>query len=191
MRSVAIFCGSSPGFDVEYSRSTALIGKEIARRGMATIYGGAIVGAMGVLADAALGNEGRVVGVLPRQLVDKEIGHPRLSEMQTVESMHERKKLISDLSDGFVALPGGFGTLDELAEILTWAQLGLHHKPIGLLNTLGFFDHAVDQGFLRQENRSALIVSESHLTLLDEMENFVPRSVSKWIDNTGTELPIP
>jgi uncharacterized protein (TIGR00730 family) len=198
MKSVAVFCGSSPGFDPEYGRVTALVGRAIAERNMTTVYGGASVGAMGTLADAALEHGGRVVGVLPRQLVEKEIGHAGLSEMHAVDSMHERKKLMSDLADGFIALPGGFGTLDELAEILTWAQLGLHRKPVALLNTLGFFDellafldHAVDQGFLRRENRSALIVSTSPEEILDEMNAYTPTSVGKWIDGNGTELPVP
>lgn len=163
MNSICVYCGSSSrvaGHYVEAARST---GEAIAARGLALVYGGARVGLMGVVADAVLARGGRVTGVIPRALVDKEVAHPGLTEQHVVESMHDRKTLMSELAGGFLALPGGFGTLDELFEMLTWAQLGFHAKPIGLLNTAGYFDgllafcdRAVQDGFVHPAHRAAI-----------------------------------
>src|SRR5207247_4936987 len=144
-------------------------------------------------ADAALAAGGHVVGVIPQSLMDLEVGHTRLPDLRIVGSMHERKALMADLADGFIALPGGWGTLEEFCEVLTWAQLGLHQKPCGLLNVRGFFDgllsfidHSIDERFVRRENRSMLIVSSSPGTLLELFDRYVPPVVEKWIDNAST-----
>jgi uncharacterized protein (TIGR00730 family) len=198
MQSVTVFCGSSPGFSSDYNDAVIAVANGLASRDLTVVYGGASVGSMGVLADTTLALGGRVVGVLPRHLSEKEIGHSGLTEMHLVESMHERKALMTELSDGFIALPGGFGTLDELFEVLTWAQLGAHAKPIGLLNTLGYFDallafidHAVEDGFVRPENRELILVETDVDSLLDAMERYEPMPVTKWIDNAGDEIPTP
>ncbi len=198
MRSLAVFCGSSPGFSDDYTKAVVGLATEIARRELLAVYGGASVGAMDTLANTVLSCGGRITGVLPKQLFEKEIAHKSLTDLHVVGSMHERKALIAELSDGFVALPGGFGTLDELAEILTWAQLGIHTKPVAVLNTLGYFDsliafmnHAVAEGFLREENRSALIVESDPVALLDAMDAYTPITVSKWMNQAGEELPLP
>jgi uncharacterized protein (TIGR00730 family) len=198
MQSVTVFCGSSAGFDDAHNDAVVAIASALVARNVTVVYGGASVGSMGVLADTSLALGGRVVGVLPRHLSEKEIGHAGLTEMHLVESMHERKALMTDLSDGFIALPGGFGTLDELFEVLTWAQLGAHNKPIGLLNTRGYFDpllafidHTIAEGFVRSENRDLLLVETDPAALLDAMECYKPAGVSKWIDKSGGEVPVP
>jgi uncharacterized protein (TIGR00730 family) len=195
--SVAVFCGSSEGGNPAYSQNVELLAQQLAARSMRVIYGGASVGAMGVLADAVLRRGGEVVGVLPQQLFDIEIGHTGLTEMHVVASMHERKARIVSMADAFIALPGGFGTLDELAEILTWAQLGIHQCPVGLLNTAGyfddllrFFDHAVSERFLRRENRDALLHAASPSDLLQQLEEWKPQNVSKWLTPDGSPLDL-
>lgn len=187
MRSVCVFCGSSSRARDPYFEAARRAGAEIARRGLRLVYGGAAVGLMGALADAALAAGGEVVGVIPQSLVEKEIAHPGLAHMHVVESMHDRKALMSELADGFLALPGGLGTLDELFETLTWAQLGFHHKPVALLNTEGFFDdllrfldRAVRDGFLHPAHRGMIRAGEDPATLLDAMQNHVPPSAGKW-----------
>ena len=162
-------------------------------RHIGLVYGGARVGLMGTLADSVLAAGGHVTGVIPEALAAKEIAHSGLSELHVVTSMHARKALMANLSDGFIALPGGWGTLEELLEVLSWAQLGLHHKPCGLLNVLGFFDgllsfidHGIEEGFVRRENRSMMLVSPSADALVDALEEYVPRRVEKWIDAAET-----
>ena len=160
MRSVCVFCGSNPGRRPEYLAGAADLGRVLAARGIRVVYGGAHVGLMGALADAVLAAGGEIVGVIPGLLVDAEVAHPGLSDLRVTGSMHERKALMADLSDGFIALPGGLGTLEEFAEIVTWAQLGLHAKPTGLLNLLGYYDgllgfldHATAERFVRPDHR--------------------------------------
>ena len=176
MKSLCVFCGSSPGKRPAYAELAVRTGELIARSGLTLVYGGGRVGLMGALADAALGAGGRVVGVIPQMLIDREVGHAGLSQLHVVRTMSERKLLMGDLADAFLALPGGIGTMDELFEAWTWTQLGLHRKPCALLNLdgyydplLAFLDHAVDEGFLEPRYRAALLVAselESALELL-------------------------
>src|SRR4051812_36123772 len=163
MRRLCVFCGSSSGFRPAYAEHARRLGEEMAARGLGLVFGGGHVGLMGVVADAVLRRGGEVVGVIPQALADKELAHRGLTELRVVSTMHQRKALMADLADGFAALPGGFGTADELFEILTWAQLGLHARPVGLLNVAGFFDpllawldRTVSEGFLRPEHRGLL-----------------------------------
>jgi uncharacterized protein (TIGR00730 family) len=189
MRSVCVFCGSSRGGRPEYADAARRLGAGLAGRGLEVVTGGGHVGLMGVLADSALAAGGRVVGVIPQALVDKELAHPRLTELHVVGTMHQRKALMADLSDAFAALPGGFGTADELFEVLTWAQLGLHAKPVGLLNVAGYFDallawadHAVREGFLPGEHRAVLRVAAEPEALLDLLRTPRPGPPApKWI----------
>jgi len=176
MRRICVFCGSSPGARPAYADAAAELGGLLASEGIGLVYGGASVGLMGVLADAALDAGGEVIGVIPRGLVDREIGHTRLDDLRVVDSMHERKAQMAGLADAFVALPGGLGTLEELAEIYTWAQLGLHSKPLGVLDVegyfaglVGFLDHAVEEGFVSAENRARLLVESEPRALLDRI----------------------
>jgi uncharacterized protein (TIGR00730 family) len=173
----------------EYLATAADLGRVMAARGIELVYGGARVGLMGAVADAVLAAGGRVTGVIPKALVEKEVAHNGLTDLRIVTSMHQRKALMADLSDAFIALPGGWGTLDEMFEILTWAQLGLHRKPCGLLNVLGYFDrllsfldHTMEQGFVRREYGSLLSVSDTAGTLLDALTAQTPPAVEKWID---------
>lgn len=191
-KSITVFCGSSMGNDPVYAEQAFLLGKTLAEQGIDLVYGGARVGIMGSVAEGALSEGGRVLGILPRFLQTREIAHRGLTELKLVESMHERKKLMNDLADGFIALPGGFGTLEEFFETLTWGQLGLHQKPMGLLNIRSFFDPLcaqvqtmVDQGFLKAANRDMMLISETIDELLDRMSNFVPEGVPKWITEEG------
>nr|WP_277628482.1 TIGR00730 family Rossman fold protein [Arsenicicoccus dermatophilus] len=173
---MCVFCGSSPGRSSVYADAARSLGAALASRGIRLVYGGARVGTMGVVADAALAAGGEVVGVMPQHLMDLEVGHTGLTQLHVVGSMHERKALMADLAEGFVALPGGMGTLDELAEILTWAQLGLHAKPVGALDVggfwqplLGWLDVARDEGFLAPAHRELLVVRPTVDTLLDAL----------------------
>ncbi len=188
MKGIAVFCGSSAGTDPVYREHTAKLGQVLAERGIRIIYGGGRVGLMGVLANAALEAGGMVTGIIPGFLQIREVAHPGLTEMIRVDSMHERKARIEQLSDGAIALPGGFGTLDELFEMLTWGQLGLHDKPVGVLNIRGYFDPLlvivktmVDEGFLRADHQDQLLVSEDIATLLNAMSGYKPPTVEKWI----------
>ena len=163
IRRLCVFCGASPGRDPAFLRLATVVGAGLAERGIGVVYGGSRVGMMGAVADAALGTGGEVIGVIPRRLVDRELAHHGLTEMRVVETLHERKAEMAALSDGFIALPGGLGTLEELAEVASWAQLGLHAKPIGLLGPpgywdalLGWLDHAVAEGFLAPDSRALL-----------------------------------
>lgn len=169
------------------------VGETIAKKGASLIYGGASVGLMGAVADSALKNQGQVFGVLPESLQRKEVSHTHLTKLYLVGSMHERKQMMSDLADGFIALPGGFGTFDELCEILTWAQMGLHHKPIGLLNVKNYFDLfiqqlnlGVEEGLLRAEHRQMVLIDTSISGLWEKMENYQPPVVEKLISRTQT-----
>jgi uncharacterized protein (TIGR00730 family) len=189
VRTVCVFCGSSSGSRPEYADAARRLGAALARRGLGLIYGAGNVGLMGVLADAALAAGGRVVGVIPHALVQRELAHAGLSELHVVDTMHERKARMADGADAFAALPGGYGTLDELFEILTWAQLGLHARPVGLLNVCGYFDpllawtdHAVREGFLREKHRHMLLVASEVDELLDRLLAYRPgEPVKKWI----------
>jgi uncharacterized protein (TIGR00730 family) len=190
MRHVCVFCGSSSGARPEYAEAARRFGTALAGRGLGLVYGGGHVGLMGVLADAALAAGGEVVGVIPQALVDRELAHGRLTELLVVDTMHQRKALMADRADAFAALPGGFGTGDELFEILTWAQLGLHARPVGLLNVAGFFgpllgwvDLAVREGFLRPEHRDLLVVADEPEALLELLRRRPPGPLPpKWID---------
>ena len=177
MRRICVYCASSGGNHPGYVEAAVELADALVRHGYELVYGGASVGIMGVLADAVLERGGRVHGVIPKMLVDREIAHQGLSELHVVTSMHERKSMMAALSDGFVALPGGFGTLEELIEMLTWAQLRYHDKPCGLVNVRGYFDglvgyldHAVHEGFLKPENRRLLLVSDTPSGLIAEFE---------------------
>ncbi|MBX3024033.1 TIGR00730 family Rossman fold protein [bacterium] len=189
MRRVCVFCGSSPGNSPEFARAAERLGRALAEAGIGLVYGGASVGLMGRLADSALAAGGEVVGVIPRALVDREVAHHGLADLRVVGSMHERKALMADLADGFVALPGGLGTLDELFEILTWAQLALHAKPVGLLDVDGYFapllaflDSAVAARFLAPAHRAMLLVADDPAALLTAFRGYTPPPPFKWID---------
>jgi uncharacterized protein (TIGR00730 family) len=189
MKSVAVFCGSNVGTNGHYREQAEALGAEMARRRMALVYGGGKVGLMGAIADAVLASGGEVIGVMPQALMDKEIGHRGISELIVTTSMHERKAVMEARAEGFIALPGGFGTLDEFCEILTWAQLGYHAKPCGLLDTdgffaqlLAFFDSAVERGFIQPAHRQMLIEAAAPADLLDRMEAFIPSFAPKWTD---------
>ncbi|HUP42286.1 MAG TPA: TIGR00730 family Rossman fold protein [Thermoanaerobaculia bacterium] len=189
MRRICIFCGSSDGERGRHLEVARAMGRALAERGLELVYGGGRLGLMGALADGALDAGGRVTGVIPRALVARERAHQRVTELHEVGSMHERKAMMAELSDGFAALPGGMGTLEELAESLTWAQLGLHRKPCGVVNAGGFFDpliaffdRATAEGFIRPEHRVMLLVTESPEELLDAFAAYRPPEVPKWID---------
>jgi uncharacterized protein (TIGR00730 family) len=195
VRRVCVFCGSSPGARAEYLAVARATGALLARRGLGLVYGGGSVGLMGAVADAVLAAGGEAVGVIPRALEQREVDHRGLTEQHVVASMHERKKMMSDLADAFIALPGGMGTLEELAEILTWSQLGLHPrpKPLGLLDVEGywaplvaFFDHAVAERFIRPEHRRLVLVDATPEGLLAQLEAYEPPSVAKWLDRDET-----
>jgi uncharacterized protein (TIGR00730 family) len=194
MRRLCVFCGSSPGARPAYGEAAEQLGRLLVAEGIGLVYGGGKVGLMGSLADAVLADGGEAIGVLPEALVAKEIGHPGLSDLRVVGSMHERKALMADLSDGFVALPGGLGTVEELFEVYTWSQLGLHVKPCGLLDVEGYYDgiaawltHAVEERFLREDQREMLIVERDPRALIDRLRRFEPAAiVPKWIDREQT-----
>lgn len=189
MERLCVFCGSSKGSRPEYVEAARRMGEELARREIGLVYGGGRVGLMGAVADAALGAGGKVIGVMPDALVSKEIGHEGLTELHVVSSMHERKKLMADLSDGFVALPGGYGTLEEFLEVLSWAQLSIHDKPCALLDVAGywkpltsFFDRTVAEGFVRPDHRGLVLTGEDPGGLLDRMKRYTLPFEKKWVD---------
>jgi uncharacterized protein (TIGR00730 family) len=189
MRRVCVYCGSSPGRDPVYGKAVADLALALVRRGIGIVYGGGAVGLMGVLADTALAAGGEVIGIIPRSLEEREVGHRSLTELRVVESMHERKALMADLSDAFVAAPGGIGTLEELVEVYTWSQLGIHAKPVALLDVAAYWhplvtwlDHAVQARFLRAEHRETLLVDDDPSRLLDRLEAWEPPAVEKWLD---------
>ena len=190
MQRVLVFCGSSPGARAEYAQRAEELGGLIGRRGLVLVYGGAEVGLMGALADGALGAGGEVIGVIPRRLVEREIAHAGLTELREVSSMHERKAVMAQLADVVIALPGGSGTLDELFELFTWNQLGLHRAPIGLLDVagywqplLGLLDHMVAERFLRAEYRDMLLVDALPAALLDALARSQHEPRDKWLDD--------
>jgi uncharacterized protein (TIGR00730 family) len=190
---LCVFTGSSPGGHPDYAEAAGELGRTLADQGIGLVYGGAHVGLMGVLADAALEAGADVVGVIPRALVEREIAHTGLSDLRVVGSMHERKALMADLADGFIALPGGMGTLEELFEVYTWTQLGLHSKPLGLLDVRGYYaqlaaflDHAVAERFLTDEHRGMLVVEERAAAMVEAFRRWRPPVRTKWIDRSAS-----
>lgn len=188
MKSICVFCGSRTGSGAVYADAAKQLGRELARRKLRLVYGGGNIGLMGILADAVLAEGGEVIGVIPHALLVKELGHGGLTQLHVVGSMHERKALMAELSDAFIALPGGYGTLEEFCEIVTWAQLGLHPKPCGLLNVngyfdslLAFFDQAVSEGFVRAEHRALVLVGRTPEQVIGLLEMYRPVQVEKWI----------
>jgi uncharacterized protein (TIGR00730 family) len=189
MRRICVFCGSSRGSRPEYAIAAEELGRELVCRNIGLVYGGGNVGLMGVIGDAVLRAGGEAQGVIPEHLMAREIGHKGLTKLHVVRSMHERKTLMADLSDGFIAMPGGFGTLEEFCEVLTWSQLGLHAKPCGILNVLDYYapllrmlDHAVEERFLKSENRALVLARESPSELLRALDEWRPVRVEKRLD---------
>jgi uncharacterized protein (TIGR00730 family) len=192
LRSVCVFCGSNTGAGEAYSGAARALARAIVERGLKLVYGGGSIGLMGVLGEAALAAGGHVIGVTPRRLLEREVVHKGLTELRVVETMHERKALMADLADGFIALPGGLGTLDELFEMLTWIQLGIHRKPCALLEVDGYYaglaaflDHAVEQRFLKAEHRAMLIIDHAPDLLLARLASARLPDVGKWMDRKG------
>lgn len=190
MKSIVVFCGSSEGNDPEVISKGYELGKTLALKGIDLIYGAGKIGIMGRVAKGALDNKGKVIGVIPEFLMLKEVAHLGLTELHSTENMHQRKLMMHELSDGILTLPGGFGTLEELFEMITWAQLGLHQKPVGILNINGFFDdllsflkNMVDKGFLKEENYKMLLIDQDIDNLLVKMKNYKPIATPKWISN--------
>jgi uncharacterized protein (TIGR00730 family) len=191
LSAVCVYCGSSPGADPAFAAAAASFGRVLAERRVGVVYGGGHVGLMGALADAALAAGGSVHGVITRALEQKELAHDGLTAMTVVETMHERKAAMADLADGFVMLPGGFGTLDEFFEVVTWTQLGIHSKPCGVLNVSGYFDpllafveRAAEERLVRAEHRDMLIVETDPDAMLDRLAAATPAPVDKWLDRT-------
>lgn len=192
MTSICVFCGANKGGRPEYESLTRQLAQSLVRRGLRAVYGAGRVGLMGVLADEVLGAGGAITGVIPDFLKKMEVCHLGLTELIEVETMHQRKQIMAEISDGFFVLPGGYGTLDEFFEILTWKQLNLHQKPIGLFNYAGYYDHLiahmdvmVREGFLRRENRELVIIENDLEKLLDRMQQYQPgKSAEKWLDRT-------
>jgi uncharacterized protein (TIGR00730 family) len=189
VRRVCVYAGSNPGSDPAYADGARALATEMARRGIGLVYGGGKVGLMGVLADTMLDAGGEAIGVMPRALIEREIGHPRLTELRVVDSMHERKAQMAELADAFVAVPGGIGTLEELIEVYTWSQLGIHDKACGVLNVRGYYDHlaalldhAVAEGFLRPQHRAVLSVAGEPAELLDRLAAYEAPTVAKWLE---------
>jgi hypothetical protein len=189
VKRVCVFCGSNPGARPQYADAARLLAREIVKRQLGLVYGGGSVGLMGVVADAALAAGGEVIGVIPRPLATRELAHPRLSEMRLVDSMHERKATMASLVDGFITLPGGLGTFEETLEVLTWAQLGIHLKPVGILDVLGYYEglrrflnHAQGEGFVRPEHAALLLFARSAPELLDTMATWRPPGIRRaWL----------
>jgi uncharacterized protein (TIGR00730 family) len=194
MERICVFCGASPGARPEYAQATTELARTLVADGIGVVYGGGGVGLMGVLADGVLVEGGEIIGVIPRALVDREIAHRDVTDMRVVGSMHERKALMAELADAFIALPGGLGTLEELFEVYTWAQLGLHRKPCALLNVQGYYDgvedflsHAVEERFLREDHREMLMVESEPRALIERLREFEPdAALPKWIDREET-----
>ena len=189
MKRICVFCGSNQGGRPEYVEAAKKLGLLLAERNIGLVYGGAKVGTMGAIADTVLDSGADVIGVMPRLLVEKEVAHSGLTELKIVDTMHERKHLMAELSDAFVALPGGLGTLDEFFEMATWAQLGMHDKPCGLLNVCGYFDNmikfldtAVSEAFVRKEHREMIFVHDNPKSLIDAFESYEAPAVAKWMD---------
>ena len=189
MRRVCVYAGSSHGADPAYAEAAAALANALASRDIGLVYGGGKVGLMGVLADAMIAAGGEAIGVMPQQLIDREIGHSGITELRVVDSMHERKAQMAELADAFVALPGGIGTLEELIEVYTWSQLGLHRKACGLLNVRGYYDHlaafldhAVQERFLPEQHRALLVTADTPEQLLERLAAWQPPTVAKWLD---------
>ena len=194
LRRICVYCGSNPGNDPSHRTAAHDLGAFLARNGIGVVYGGGHVGLMGAVADGALSHHGEVIGVIPKSLMEKELGHGGVTALHVVSSMHERKQMMVDLSDGFIALPGGFGTLDELFETLTWLQLAFHEKPVALLNVGGFFDglitfiaHMSRNGFLKPEHAACVLVDNEPEQLLASMAAFRPPDLGKWIEKLAAE----
>jgi uncharacterized protein (TIGR00730 family) len=193
IRSLCVFCGSNPGRDVRFAEAARELGALLAKEGITLVYGGGHVGLMGIVADAVLAGGGQAIGVIPRSLWDREVGHRGLTELHIVESMHDRKALMASLSDAFVALPGGLGTLEEIFEVWTWAQLGIHRKALGFLDVAGFYDsllefldRSVDAGFVRAHHRAMAIVEADPATMLRRLSEYEPPTVDKWLETAET-----
>lgn len=193
VKRVCVFAGANRGAREDYAQAAQQLARELVSRGIDVVYGGGKVGMMGVLADATLAAGGKVIGIIPKALLAKEVGHAGLTELRVVASMHERKAMMAELSDGFIALPGGLGTLEEFFEVLTWAQLGLHAKPCGLLNVSGYYDrllefldHTVEERFVRNQHRGLVITSTSPAELLERLAAYKPAHVEKWIDRASS-----
>jgi uncharacterized protein (TIGR00730 family) len=191
MNRICVFCGTNPGSRPEYGAAARLLGQMLAEQGIELVYGGASVGIMGELADAVHEHGGHVTGIIPQQLVEKEAAHTGIPDLIVVASMHQRKSQMADMSDGFIALPGGIGTLEGFLEILTWGQLGIHAKPSGILNVVGYFDgltgfldHAVKEGFLTPAHRAAIIVESDAARLLERMRGYTPPQGEKFMGRT-------
>jgi len=191
MERLCVFCGSSKGNDPIYKETANILAREIVKNNLTMVYGGGSIGIMGVLADEILSLKGKVIGVIPKFLYDLEVGHDDVTELIIVESMHERKQKMAEISDGFLALPGGFGTLEEMSEILTWVQLKLIQKPIGLLNTKGFFNHfllmldnMVAEGFLKKNNRDILLAGNNPFEIIEQLKSAPAFEDNKWISRT-------
>jgi uncharacterized protein (TIGR00730 family) len=193
MKSICVYCGSSPGRTEVYAKAARSLAEALVARGIRLVYGGASVGLMGLVADAVLEQGGEAIGVIPEALMRKEVAHPKLSALEVTPSMHARKMRMAELSDGFIALPGGVGTLEELFEIWTWGQLGFHRKPCGLLNVAGYYsglthflDHTVEERFVKPQHRAMLMVEEDPQLLLERFAAYVPPSVPKWVSSDET-----
>ncbi len=193
LTTICVFCASSPGGDPRYVESARAFGEMLARSGRRVVYGGGNTGLMGALAEGVLSAHGEIVGVMPRHLVEREVAHGGLTRLHTVSSMHERKAMLAEMADAFVALPGGLGTLEEFTEIWTWGQLGLHRKPYGILNVAGYYtpfleflDHALAQGFVRPQHRAMVHVAEDPAALLEAMEHAPPPALPKYLDRATT-----
>ncbi|BBB67363.1 Cytokinin riboside 5'-monophosphate phosphoribohydrolase [Undibacterium sp. YM2] len=189
MKNICVYCGSSPGITADYAIAARQLAAELVRQNLGLVYGGGNVGLMGVIADEVMRLGGRVTGVIPKALMDKEVGHTGLSSLHVVANMHERKAMMADLSDAFIAMPGGIGTLEELFEVLTWSQLGFHEKPVGLYNINDFYQklhdfllHTVEQGFLRPGHLDLLYVETDPAQLLQKFANYRPVHVKKWLE---------
>jgi len=189
VKRICVYLGSNPGFDPAYAEATKALALELAARKIGLVFGGSDVGLMGLIANTCLEAGGEVTGVIPKLLVEKEVAHKGLTEMHVVESMHERKQIMADLSDGFIALPGGIGTLEEFFEVLTWNQLGYHAKPCGLLDVNGYYaclsdhmDRMVNEGFLVKEHRRMVMTASTPSELIDQFEVYDPPKVDKWIE---------
>jgi uncharacterized protein (TIGR00730 family) len=193
MKRLCVFCGSSPGADPAFASAARQLGALLAERRIGLVYGGASVGLMAEIANSTMAAAGEVIGVIPHSLVDREVAHRGLRDLRVVDSMHQRKAVMADLSDGFIAMPGGLGTLEEFFEVLTWAQLGMHTKPCGLLNIAGFYDkllafldHAVEQRFIKPVHRATVMVADRPDDLLARLEAYRAPASGKWIDRAGS-----
>ena len=193
LKSVCVFCGASAGSNPAYREAAIALGRTLAERQLTSVYGGGAVGLMGIVADAALAAGGEVIGVIPESLRSLEIGHNGLTRLEVVDGMHARKARMAELSDAFIALPGGLGTLEELFEVWTWGQLGYHAKPLGLMDVNGFYsklagflDHVVSEGFVRDEHRNMLQISDSPTELLDTLDAWTPLAAPKWAGQKPT-----